>query len=331
MSTVELAPQGQPAPHRPDRPRGGGGGVPYDFRRTDLFNRDAVRSLQAAHELFTRRMVSAWGSALRALVQVEAIGVDQVPYDAYIRSMPNPNVLTVLSVPPLPGGIVCEINPQLALALIDRMLGGHAVLGRGAERPRRPTDLETALLRDLVGQLAAALTETLAVVPDAEAVVDGIEYNPQLVQVVAPSDMVLVLSYRLAVSQGIDVEGLLTVCYPGPTVIPLLDRLQQQRRGPAGDEHQPLRNELVAAQLADVSVPVTVAFAPSRVAASDLASLREGDVLRLEARPRDPVLATAGGRTILEGHLGRRGRRLAFQVARWAAAQGPTDDDPGSE
>jgi flagellar motor switch protein FliM len=294
----------------------------YDFRRTEAFNRDAVRSLQAAHELFTRRVASAWGSSLRALVQLDPIGVDQVPYDAYIRSMPNPNVLAVLGVPPLPGSVVCELNPQLAVALVDRLLGGRATLGGEPVEPRRPTDLETALLSDLIGQLAAALTETLAAVPGCKAVVEGVEYNPQLVQVVPPSDTVLVLSYRLGVSQGINAEGLLTVCYPASTVMPLVDRLQQQRTGTSGSAARPDRGEVVARQLAGVALPVTITFNPSRVAAADLASLAEGDVLRLDQRVGDPVLATVAGHAVLEGHLGRRGRRLAFQVARWVTAPG---------
>lgn len=289
----------------------------YDFRRTDLFNRDAVRSLQAAHELFTRRVASAWGSALRALVQLDPIGVDQVPYDAYIRSMPNPNILTILDVAPLPGSVVCELNPQLALALVDRMLGGKATLGGEPVELRRPTDLETALIGDLTGQLAAALTETLAAVPGCAASVEALEYNPQLVQVVPPSDTVLVLSYRLAVSQGINAEGLLTVCYPASTVMPLVDRLQQQRHGQNGAAALPERNEVVVGQLADVVLPVTITFDHSLVPAADLVSLSEGDVLRLDQRLGATVRATVEGRTILEGHLGRRGRRLAFQVARW--------------
>lgn len=325
MGRTELA---DPALAATQRPGTGRAVARFDFRRTDLFGRDAVRGLTAAHELFTRRVASGLGSALRALVRLDAIGVDQVPYDAYIRSMPTPNVLSLVSVPPLPGSVVLELGSQLALAMVDRMLGGRASQASMPGPVRRPTDLETALLTDLVRHVSSALADTLAVVPGCEPALEGIEYNPQLVQVAAPSDMVVVLSYRLVVSQGVDVEGLLSMCYPAATITALLDHLHVQRHGGADADSGPRRNEGVAEQLADVPVTLTVGVGESSVGAADLAALREGDVLRLDQRVGAPVRASVAGAPVLEGHIGRRGRRLAFQVGRWVPSTPPRPPDP---
>lgn len=320
MGRTELAEPVLPATRQP----GTGRTVArFDFRRTDLFGRDAVRGLTAAHELFTRRIASGLGSALRALVRLDPIGVDQVSYDAYIRSMPTPNVLSLVSIPPLPGSVVLELNTQLALAMVDRVLGGRTAQAGLPAPVRRPTDLETALLTDLVQHVSSALADTLAVVPGCEPALDGIEYNPQLVQVAAPSDMVVVLSYRLVVSQGVDVEGLLSMCYPAATITALLDHLHAQRHGGADAEAGPGRNDSVAEQLVDVPVTLTVGVGESSVGAADLATLREGDVLRLDQRLGEPVLASIAGAPVLEGHIGRRGRRLAFQVGRWVPSAAP--------
>ena len=71
----------------------------YDFRRPSKFGREHVRSLEVAHEVFARRFSSGVAAAMRAMLQLEPLSVDQVSYDDYIRSMPNPSVLTVVTLP----------------------------------------------------------------------------------------------------------------------------------------------------------------------------------------------------------------------------------------
>lgn len=300
----------------------------FDFGRPGLFGRDALRSLEVAHDLFPRLASSRWGAALRAVVQVEPLAVDQVAFDDYVRSLPTPGVLAVVAVPPLPGQVVVEIDPQLALGLVDRLLGGRAA---AVLEPRRPTDLEAVLLKDLLGHIVAALSETLGVVPQLNAELVGLESNPQLLQILAPSDLVVAFTYRVRGSQGVRSEGLLTVCYPAATLAPVLEQLTRQRGSEPSAVARP--EPALLAQLEEVAVSLAVRLRDCRVAAAELADLRVGDVVRLDHRVGQPVPAFAADTAVVEGHLGRRGRRLAFQVAGWlpagpdhAATEGALDD-----
>ncbi|HVL99750.1 MAG TPA: flagellar motor switch protein FliM [Egibacteraceae bacterium] len=295
------------------------GAAPFDFSRRQRLGRDTVRALQVAHELFARRMASGWGGALRALVQVEPLAVDQVSYDAYIRSMPNPHIVATVCAPGLAGSAVIEMNADLGLVLVDRLLGGRAVPGaHGLPEPRRPTELEAALLADLFGHAAAALDETLGAVSTGPAALAGVEYNPQLVQVAAPSDEVVLLTFRLTLSQGVGAEGLLTVCYPPAFLAPILDQISA---GAGGDSAPAAADTAaraaVADRLGDVAVTLQVRLAESPLPARALAGLSVGDVIRLDHRAGRPVRGEVGGFGVVEGHVGRRGRRLALQVARW--------------
>jgi flagellar motor switch protein FliM len=304
----------------------------YDFRRPTTFAREHVRSLAVAHEVFVRRFASGLNSALRTVVQMEPLSVEQMSYDDYIRSMPNPTVLTTISLAPLPAAAVLEMNVQLALVLVDRMLGGQGV----PVPPRRPTEVETHLLEELVGHGLAAFSETLKPLAEVTAHIGDVDYNPQLVQVVAPSEVVLLLTYRVTIAQGARSEGLLTICYPYSTLGPALNQLSNNlwldQSLPAGQpvSTAPLRSEVPA-----VPVRLTVQADPVSVPARDIAALRPGDVLRLD-HPADHVLrGTVEGTDVVAGHLGRRGRRLAFQVVEWRArpetpqAHRPTDTPDG--
>jgi flagellar motor switch protein FliM len=293
----------------------------FDFRRPNQFAREKVRGLEVSHEVFARRFSSGLGNALRAFVQLDPVSIDQVSYDDYIRSMPNPNLVTVMTLAPLPGAAVVELNVQLALLLVDRLLGGR---GLNVAELRRPTDLETFLLRDLMQHAADAVGETLEPFLDGPPELSGVEYNPQLVQVAAPSDMVLLLTYRLTVSQGPQAEGLLTLCYPMSTLAPLMDRLTGSPwDSPVPAEGPPPGIPPLLEHLLDAEVELTVRVGPTTVPAREIVCLRVGDVLSLDHLLSAAMPAHVAGVDLLEGDLGRRGRRLAYQVADWVDASPP--------
>ncbi len=290
----------------------------FDFRRPSKLGRDVLRVLELAHETFVRRLGSGWGSELRSVVQVEPLGMEQVAYDVHIRSMPTPNVVLAVRVPPLPGAILVDMNVQLAVQMVERLLG--AAPRRDLPGSRRPSEVESDLIRHLGTQAVAALAETLAPLVDVAPELVDLEFNPQLVQVAAPSDTVLLLSHRVTTSQGLDTTGILTVAYPAPVLTPLLEAIDARRQGDEPDAALDARaHTAVATAVQDVPVAMDVRLNTTTVLASDIAALDVGDVLRLDHRVDAPAVGVVGDSPVLLGHLGRRGPRRAVQVGRWIA------------
>jgi flagellar motor switch protein FliM len=289
----------------------------FDFRRPSKFAREHIRSIEATHELFARRFAGLLTQALRAVVHVDPIAVDQITYEDYIRSMANPTVLGLLELAPLPGTVVIELSTQMALTLVDRMLGGP---GRPVPL-RRPTDLELSLVRTLLDHAATSLHETFDSVLEVSPSLGSIELNPHFVQAVAPSEMVLLLTYQISLAASHRTDGLLTLCYPFSTLQPALDRVEAQGWDQPSIGNDPavqaVSTQLLRDHLPGVAVEVVVQLQPSAVPALDLATLRPGDVLRLEHRVGEPAIALVDGESVLEGQLGRLGRRLALQVSNW--------------
>jgi flagellar motor switch protein FliM len=287
--------------------------LPYDFRRPDRFDPQAVRNLEAAHEIFMRRVGSAWGTVLRGVLTLELAAVDQVTYDDYVRSLPTPALMATVGLAPLPGAIILDLNIELALQLLHRLLGAGG--GSAAVAPRRPTDLESAVLADLVRRTLPGLVETLGAFVEVDGELLGVEYNPQLVQAAAPADGVLLLTFTVRATQGFAAEGLLTLCYPASAAVLLVDRVAALLRSDEPDDavDEEWRSALHLG-LEDVPVDVRISLEDTAVPAVDLAALRVGDVLRLDHRVDRPVRGLVEGREVLSGHLGRRGRRLGVQV-----------------
>lgn len=292
----------------------------HDFRRPAGYARESLRGFAAVHEVFTRSVATGWGTDLRAVIQLEEVAVEQATYGDYIASMPSPNVLATLSLAPLPGSLVVDLSVDLALALVDRLLGGAGTT-RGIS-VRRPTDVETSLLRHLLRHVGTGLRETFGGVTELAPEISQIDYNPQLVQVAAPSDRVAILTYRVAASQGVQGEGLLSICYPTPVADPLLEAVAHATRRDNGAPAL-AAGSATEALLQDVGVTARVTLRPSPISASELGELRVGDVLRLDHRVDRPVLVQVGDTTVFEGHVGRRGRRFAVQLATAVARTAP--------
>ena len=97
----------------------------YDFKRALRFSKDQIRSLTRIHENFARLLTTFFSAQLRTYVQITVVSVDQIPFEEFIRSIPNMTLINVFEVPPLDGNILMEINPNIAYSMLDRLMGGR--------------------------------------------------------------------------------------------------------------------------------------------------------------------------------------------------------------
>ena len=65
----------------------------------------------------------------------------------FAENLPSPAHLCLFKAEPLSGVGVLDINPRLALTLVDRMSGGR---GHSVKTERYLTEIETALLEDIL-------------------------------------------------------------------------------------------------------------------------------------------------------------------------------------
>ncbi len=73
----------------------------YDFKRPDKFSKDQIRTVSIMHETFARLTTTSLSAQLRSLVHVHVASVDQLTYEEFIRSIPNPTTLAVVDMDPL--------------------------------------------------------------------------------------------------------------------------------------------------------------------------------------------------------------------------------------
>ena len=135
----------------------------YDFRRPAKFSKEQWHTLQSMQDTFSRLVGAAFSSRLRTLVTVRLSSLDQGLYEEWQTQVPSQTVCYVLSMPPLSGNLVLEFSADVAAEVVDRLLGGNALL---LDRSRNLGEIEMVLLRAFASGLCSSLAEMWsAVVP----------------------------------------------------------------------------------------------------------------------------------------------------------------------
>ena len=112
---------------------------PFDFRHQNKLSREHIRTLQIVQETFCRGFSTMLASHLRTVAHVSIRSIEQHSYDEYVRELPNPTLLTLLGLAPLPGAAILQLPTDIAYCAVELLLGGKGcrrAAGAPVHRPR---------------------------------------------------------------------------------------------------------------------------------------------------------------------------------------------------
>ena len=289
--------------------------VTYDFRRPNRMSKEQVRSLQLLHDRFGRNVSSSLSAYLRSVTEVSIVSVEQLSYAEFLMSVPDPTAFYAITMAPLDGVSALELNPAIAFTMIDRMLGGT---GRGIHLTRALTEIEQNVVDAIIKLILENLAETWRSIQEVQFKISGRETRPQMLQVAAPNEAVLLLVFEVKIC---DSRGMLNFCVPASTMESVGDVFAQNwfrsRREPTATQRQHL-----VQSLGRVQMPLT-AMLDLSLSARDLLDLRPGDILSLGRPASHPVRLRVGSSVKFTGHLVRHGEHAAVAMASGAGAPAP--------
>ena len=280
----------------------------YDFRRPTKLSREHVRVMQIAQEAFARQATTILTTFLRAGARLELLGIEQFSYDDYIETLPNPVFLSTFSLEPLAGKGLMAYPLDIAMAIVDHMLGGSGM----AAQPNRPmTAMETTITDHLISRLLDEFAVAIDPITEIQPALLGHEYNPQLAQAASGSDTVMVATYAMAVGSR---EGEATLVLPFSSFAQSLNNAASPQLSESALRKRKRATEALTERLNLVPVDVSVRFAPLTVSSADLLSLAVGDVLLLRHPPDAPLEVTTNDVTFAYAIASNHRRRLAAAI-----------------
>jgi flagellar motor switch protein FliM len=262
--------------------------TPYDFKRPERVGKEQMRALQTLHEGFGRNFAAGLSAMLRSMVEVKLTSVDQLTYSEFVFSLENPTCFNLLKAEPLEGNLILDVNPSILYPIIDRLLGGGREAGPSARRPL--TEIELRLVSRITGLFLEQLRHAWDNVLPLKLEVVRVESNPQLVQIVPPNEVVVLISFELALG---DVRGMMNLCIPYNSIERISSKLSANSWVSYGRRQAtPETIEQISRAVRTSLVELRVQLAQSRITTGELVGLRVGDIITTQKDVRSPLLVT---------------------------------------
>lgn len=284
----------------------------YDFRRPDKFSKETLRTIQMMHETFARLTTTNLSAALRILANVHVVSTDQLTYEEFIRSTPPTTTLAIVSMDPLKGQIILELDPAVTFTIIDRLFGGS---GEGFKLNRELTDIERQVIEGVIVKILGNLREAWAQVIDLRPRLSQIESNPQFALIVPPNETAVLVTLETKIGE---VEGMISLCIPYMTIQPIVSKFSTQywyssvRHGTTTENLNVLKEKL-----STIDVPVISEVGSIPITVREVMGLKVGDIIKLSnSKVTDPIVIKVGNKKKFLGRPGLVGKKLALQIVK---------------
>ena len=282
----------------------------YDFRRPDRIPKEQLRSIHLLHDFFARNLASSLGAYLRAYVVVHLVSVEQLSFAEFLQYLPTPTCIATIGMKPLDGNAVLEINPSLVFPILDILLGGS---GKASMKEfREITEIEQSIIEGVLRIVLHDLTETWRPVSEINFSIEGMETQPQLIQILSPNEAIVAVGFEITTG---DNRGMMNFGIPSIMVKMLGQQFEQQwsiRRKAANDDEQ----REMARIINRLPMAVDARLQGTTIHARDVLQLEPGDVLRLDSPVGRPVELTVNGKEKFLGEVVVSNRNRAVLIQR---------------
>lgn len=281
----------------------------YDFARPAKFSKEHLRTLEIIYENYGRLLSTNLPIHLRKNVQVSVASSETVVFSEFSNALSNPVILGIVNFLPLPGSIIIELGSNLGFAMIDRMLGGQGI---PIERNRDYSEIELVILEKILILCMQLMKEPWRNVVDIDPFLDRIETNPQFAQIIAPNDMIAIVTMNIKIG---DVEGIMNICLPFFTVESVMDKLNTKfwysTMKEASDEDY---SQYVEAMIRRSDVPIKAILGNSVITVNDFVNLQCGDIIRLDTKTDSEMSVYVGNIKKFTAMPGKSDDKYAVRV-----------------
>jgi flagellar motor switch protein FliM len=281
----------------------------YDFKRALRFSKDQIRSLTRIHENFARLLTTFFSAQLRTYVQISVASVDQIPFEEFVRSIPNMTLINVFEVPPLDGNILMEINPNIAYSMLDRLMGGS---GSSYSNVDNLTEIEQKIMTNLFERAFENLREAWENIVEIDPMLVELEVNPQFLQMISPNETVIVITMNSIIG---DTSGMINICIPHVVLEPIVHNLsvqywmQSNAKEPTEAQKKALETKVKQSDL-----ELIVELGTSSITIEEFLTMDIGDVIQLDKKINEPLLLKIGDIPKFTVQPGKLKKKMAVQI-----------------
>lgn len=286
----------------------------YDFRRPNRISKNQIRTLQSIHESFAEIFGYYLVSKLQTTVNITPTSVDQLFYSEYILSVSNPSCLYVFEISETDGSGILELSPQLALIIVERLLGGDADM---IPKPRTITAIEQTVVRGVIEHALNDLKDAWKSISDIKFKYQRLEQEADFVQVAPSSEIVIVISFDVHIGTQ---TFLLNLCFPTFALEEVLAKLnRQQLTTSAVPQSVKKRRENVLTvnqQISTTYLSIIAEIGKTSLTVTEILELKIGDIIKTKKRIDQEIEIIIAGKRKLAARPGVVEGKKAVRITR---------------
>jgi len=254
----------------------------YDLTSRGIMLRDQFYALEEVYDKFANLVQISLSTSLQKSIETEVLSAEMIKFGEFRQAFSNPTGFCIFSMDPLIGSALMAIEPNLAFSLIDCMFGGD---GKPPERMREFTLIELRLIRNLFMEGLKNLEEAWSLVYAVNISLKKIETKPEFIHILAPNDLVIVVAFSI---KGDNFSGHIYLCISHLMVDPIKDRLSS--RYLTDPELENSWDSQLREVVKEIQVKINAELGKNPNSTfRTLINLHEGDIIKLNTGPQDPV------------------------------------------
>lgn len=288
----------------------------YDFKSPKKFTKEQLKAMDSLHENFSRLLSSYLSGLLRLYSEVTVVQIEEQRYFEYSNALPDSALIGLLDIKPADvntdsATLIMDMSTTLGFSMIDRLLGGT---GEGYNFNREFTDIELAILENVLGRIATLLQEAWCNYIEVSTHLSSIETNARLMQALAPEDIVVIVVLNVKIR---NLNGNLSICIPAVDLEDMISHfsnkfVRNSKRTNVELEH--IQKRLIWDHLNDSDLEIKAVLDEFQLDLRDVLQLQVEDVIPLNKGIDKDIYITVDNTPWYSAKLGETRTKKAVKL-----------------
>ncbi len=284
--------------------------ISYDLTSQDRIIRGRMPTLEMTNEKYARMFRTTLSSILRKVISVTAVSADMIKFGEFLKTLPVPTSLHLFRMDPMRGNAIFVVESKIIFTLVDIIFGGSGTEMFKIEG-REFTAIENNLIKKIVLNALTDLEKCWKPLIDLTITYQRAEINPQFVQIVPPTDVVVVMNFEVEVEYT---SGVISICIPYSMLEPIKEKLSAGFQSEQLEVDKGWSNRFKTGLMRS-DINMMVELGRVTIQGKDIINLKKGDVIALDHYASDPLDIYVEGVPKYKGYPGIYKGNQAVQIS----------------
>lgn len=284
---------------------------PYDPATQHRIIRERLYGLDLINQRFARNFRVGLFNLIRRSADITVDNLQYQSYEEFVRNVPVPTNLNLVSMEPLRGTGLVVFPPNLIYMVVDNLFGGDGRFVTKSEG-REFTNTEQRIIRRVLDLTLGAYQDSWQTVYDTRMHYLRSEVQAKFANITnSPKEIIVKTTFHIDVG---NLSSYFQICLPYSMLEPIRELLTHPAYGSSRREGDPVWTRRMAGKIRGSAVQLTAEFVTIASHIGRVRRLQPGDVLPIELP--ESITTRVDGVPVLECDYGTHNGQRALRVRR---------------